>query len=93
MAAGATTRAVLAALLKACGQADVEDATDHDAEALVRNPAWVQLNDRRRADNPSTPKWNDSDPICRAKASDQDGDGLPAHAMLQGGRELRRMAV
>lgn len=67
------------------GQADVKEATDHDIEALVGNPAWVQLNYRSRADNPSTPKWKDSDPICKAKTSVQDCDEFPGYATLQGG--------
>lgn len=67
------------------GQADVKEATDHDIEALVRNPAWVQQNYRSRAENPSTPDWKDSDPICTSEANVRACDEFPLYATLQGG--------
>ncbi|MGV8968591.1 MAG: NucA/NucB deoxyribonuclease domain-containing protein [Cellulomonas sp.] len=67
------------------GQADVKEATDHDIEALTLNPAWVQLNYRARANNPSKTWWKDTDPICLAKVTGQACDEFPGYATLQGG--------
>lgn len=67
------------------GRADVPEATEHDTEALASNPAWVQLNYRPAAQNPSSRTWYASDPECLAAAPGQNCDEYPFFATEQGG--------
>lgn len=68
------------------GQLDAQQATQHDTEALAQNPAWVQLNYRAGANNPSPRGWYSSDPICvTANQAGLDCDEFPYYATLQGG--------
>ncbi|MCG2796970.1 MAG: hypothetical protein L6367_00365 [Cellulomonas sp.] len=67
------------------GQSDTPEATQHDIEALASWPAWVQLNYRPGAANPSSEGWKNSSPICAAKAAGQDCDEFPFYATQQGG--------
>ncbi len=69
----------------ASGRSDVGEATQHDTEALAQNPAWVQLNYRPSAENPSYEGWYRSDPVCTAKLSDQNCDEYPFYSTQQGG--------
>lgn len=69
----------------ASGRSDVGEATQHDTEALAHNPAWVQLNYRPAAENPSYDQWYRYDPICVAKAGDQNCDEYPFYSTQQGG--------
>jgi hypothetical protein len=67
------------------GRSDVPEATQHDTEALVSNPAWVRLNYRPAAQNPSSRTWYSSDPACLAAAPGQNCDEYPFFATEQGG--------
>ena len=69
----------------ASGRADVPEATQHDTEALARNPAWVALNYRKRSENPGREQWYRNDPVCQAKGDGQDCDEFPFYATEQGG--------
>lgn len=69
----------------ASGRSDVPEATQHDTEALAQNPAWVQLNYRPAAENPSYPGWYSNDPICTAKLPGQNCDEYPFYSTQQGG--------
>lgn len=65
------------------GQADVKEATDHDIEALLTYPAWVQLNYRYRGETEST--WKNSYQVCKDKLSGQHCDEFPFWSTYQGG--------
>lgn len=67
------------------GRADVPEATQHDVEALMTNPAWVQLNYRPVAQGPSPRIWYDTDPVCRATPGGQNCDEYPFYSTEQGG--------
>jgi hypothetical protein len=60
------------------GQAS--SATVHYWEAIVSDPAWIKLNRVTQADREASgisPKWKDSDPICKAKVIGQNCDEYP----------------
>lgn len=68
------------------GQLDAQQAIQHDIEALAQFPAWVQLNYRAGANNPSPRTWENSDPICvAANQAGLDCDEFPYYATAQGG--------
>lgn len=69
----------------ASGRSDVPEATQHDTEALAQNPAWVQLNYRPAAENPSYDQWYRYDPVCVAKLPGQNCDEYPFYSTQQGG--------
>jgi hypothetical protein len=61
-----------------------DEATDHDAEAIASYPAWVRLDYRPGAENPSYSGWQRTQPECVSEAGKQ-CDEYPFFASAQGG--------
>ena len=65
------------------GQADVKEATDHDLEALITHPEWVQLNYKNRGGANST--WKNSKDTCQQQILGTQCDEFPFWSTSQGG--------
>lgn len=65
--------------------ADVPAATQHDREAIVRVPAWVQLN-RESTENKPGEGWA-TDRCDPDTETGEDCDELPFFSTFQGGRD------
>ncbi|WP_139196365.1 MULTISPECIES: NucA/NucB deoxyribonuclease domain-containing protein [unclassified Curtobacterium] len=68
------------------GQEDaVDEATNHDIDAMLTHPAWVLQDYRPAAENPSPRSWYSSSPACQNQPAGNSCDEFPLYSTLQGG--------
>ena len=66
------------------GRSDVPEPTQHDLDAILSNPTWVQLN---RKSPPNDRDWLRSQPACDGRADNVlDCDEFPFNSVQQGGQ-------
>lgn len=61
----------------------MKEATDHDLEALITHPEWVQLNYKHRGGASST--WKNSKDTCQQQIPGTQCDEYPFWSTSQGG--------
>lgn len=66
-------------------EAAVNEATNHDIDALLTYPAWVLQDYRPGTENPSSRDWYKSYPVCQNQPAGNSCDEFPLYGTLQGG--------